>query len=305
MRWGPCIKFPPNRNKLIVAGNRASWIRGPSQTTFSQAPNQALTTMPRCVHRRRERGLIFLSTQVGEMGVGCPATPAQGRSRACPVSAALCSALLCTPFSRPPWQHAPEHPPGPSLPLLAGPVAPAAGQSPPIGRPAQDWHWATGTGTGTDWPPCCSHLTGRLGEMARTSASAILPPLPTGLGSGSQAPTHRYCCCTRSAARAGAPSLSPSLLLSHSVGRSGLSFFLCCRPLSSLSFFPSPNLPYTPSTFAPFPREIALSVPRVRMNLPHSWSVSSSLPYPPPLNLLVPRGASSPRPRVDSSILSS
>lgn len=52
-----------------MAGNRASWIRGPSQTTFSQAPNQALTTMLRCVHRRRERGLIFLSTQVGERGV--------------------------------------------------------------------------------------------------------------------------------------------------------------------------------------------------------------------------------------------
>lgn len=191
--------------------------------------------------------------------------------------------------------------PGPSL--LAGPVAPASHWPRDPGMALEHWLALAG-------PPQAG------GQTARTAASALCP-LPSAsygllacwpgllawsscLGSGSRAPTpllHPLFCTRRR-------TLTLTLLLSHSIGRSGLSFFLCCRPLSSL-FFLLPTFLTRPRQSAPFPRETALSVPRVRMNLPHSWSVSSSLPYSPRLNLLVPRGASSPRPRVDSSNLSS
>jgi hypothetical protein len=145
-------------------------------------------------------------------------------------SAQCCALWLCSPFTRPPWQHAPEHPPGPSLLLLAGPVAPAAGQSPPIGRPAQERLWATGTGT--DWPPCCSHITGRWAKWRAPLASAHW----SGWSGVRQSSTHAPLLAA-APARLHAQALPHThpLLLSHSVGRSGLSFFLCGRPLSSLS----------------------------------------------------------------------
>lgn len=140
------------------------------------------------------------------------------------------------------------------------------------------------------------------GQMARTAASGPLCLLVWG-------PAVEH---PRTAAAA-APALlhaqahphSHSLSLSHSVGRLRFVFLPLLSPPLFTLFFLLPTFLTRPRQSTPFPRETALSAPRVRMNLPHSWSVSSSLPYPPLLNLLVPRGASSPRPRVDFSNLSS
>lgn len=165
-----------------------------------------------------------------------------------------------------------------------------------------------GTGSGTDWPPCCSRTSEAGGQMARTRCLCPLPPLPTtGLGSGSRSthappPLLHPLCCTRRR--------TLTLTLSYSHTRSAAQVCLsssACRPLSLLSFFLLPTFLHAlDNPYPPHARPPSLSLsPRVRMNLPHSWSVSSSLPYSPRLNFLVPRGASSPRPRVDSSNLSS
>lgn len=185
---------------------------------------------------------------------GCPATPARGRQG--PVPPAL---RACTPFTRPP-----EHPPGPSL--LAGPVVPAAGQSPPIGRPPKEGHWSTGTGTGTDWPPCCSRLTGRWANGAHPLAASALWPGPSAYWSGvRQSSTHaplpllHPLCCTRRR--------TLTLTLSYSHARSAAQVCLsssACRPLSSLFLPPPPppNLPYTSSTIHTFPtRDRPLCLP--------------------------------------------
>lgn len=166
--------------------------------------------------------------------MGCPAD-------SCPEAGPVPPALLrCTPFTRPP-----EHPPGPSL--LAGPVAPAVGPAAShwpsgLGMALGHWHW--------HWHWLASMLLAphkQVGKWRAPLPSAICPLCLLVWGPAVEHP--------RTAAAA-APALlhaqahphSHSLLLSHSVGRSGLSFFLCLSPPLFTLFLPPPNLPYTSST---------------------------------------------------------
>lgn len=251
--------------------------------------------MPGFITEAPRTGSRFSSTLVGRQvrRRGCPATPARGRQG---LSLQRCVPARPSPGHQstrlvPRYWQAQWHPlPASRLPLA---VRQRKGTG-ALALALTGLHVARASQAG--------------GQMARTRSLPLpsgLAPLPTGLGSGSRAPTHRCRCCTRSAARAGAPSLSLSLTLTP--GRPLRFVFLPLLVAPSLhSFFLLlPTFLTRPRQSTPFPRETALSVSRVRMNLPHSWSVSSSLPYPPRLNLLVPRGASFPRPRVDSSNLSS
>lgn len=174
--------------------------------------------------------------------------PRQGLSRL-----RSCAAALTRP---------PEHPPGPSL--LAGPVAPAAGPSrlPLAVRPGMalgHWHW--------HWHWLASMLLAPHRQVGKWRAplplaAGLCPPLP-GWSRVRQSSTHapllllHPLCCTRRRTL----TLTLSYSHSHSVGRSGLSFFLCCRPLSSLSFFLLPTFLTCPRQSTPFPRETALSCP--------------------------------------------
>lgn len=188
-------------------------------------------------------------------------------------------------------------------------MAPAAGQSPPIGRPARQWHWATGTGTGTDtgtdlppWAewraplspslsgpllscPLCPHLSGWSGVRQSNTHAPLLAAAPAPVRLHAQALPHSH----------------PLLPLTLGRPLRPVSLPLLSPPLfHSLSSSPQPFLTRPRHSHPSHARSPSL-VSRVRMNLPHSWSVSSSLPHPPPLNLLVPRGASSPRPGADFS----
>lgn len=191
--------------------------------------------------------------------MGVLPTPAQ--DRACPASAAALHALHQATRA-PAWSLATSRPSGtrcrPSrLPLA---VRPRNGTG-ALALALAGLHAARTSQAG--------------GQMARAAAFCPLPPLPAGLGSGSRAPTHRRRCCTRSAARAGAPSLSLSLTLT--LGRPLRFVFLpllVAPSLHSLSSSSQPSLHVLDNPHPSHARPPSL-VPRVRMNLPHSWSVSS------------------------------
>lgn len=150
---------------------------------------------------------------------------------------------------------------------------------------APAWSLATSRPSGTRCQPVASHwpsgpgmalgalalaLTGLHAARAphkqvgkwRAPAASVLCPLCLLVWSGVRQSKH-----PRTAAAA-APALlhaqahphSHSLLLSHSVGRSGLSFFLCLSPPLFTLFLPPPNLPSRPRQSVPSPRETALSL---------------------------------------------
>lgn len=161
------------------------------------------------------------------------------------------------------------------------------------------WHW--------HWHWLASMLLAPHEQVGKWRAPLPLASAPSAYWSGvRQSSTHapllllHPLCCTRRR--------TLTLTLSYSHTRSAaqvcLSSSAVAPSLHSLSSSSQPSLHVLDNPHPSHARPPSL-VPRVRMNLPHSWSVSSSLPYPPRLNLLVPRGASSPRPRVDFSNLSS